>query len=145
MFLEGIRQLCKIRLMNINLYLEEIEVIDCTEQDIQEFLNILYKCWSINSSSKWTLDNPANGQCGVTSLIVNDFFGGDILKTKAPEGWHYYNRIGNKSFDFTQSQFLQKPIYLDILSNREEAFSDTNIEQYNYLKNRINQYIKEHC
>lgn len=120
-------------------------MIDCTEQGIQEFLNILYKCWSINSSSKWTLDNPSNGQCGVTSLVVNDFFGGDILKTKTPKGWHYYNRIGNKCFDFTQSQFLWKPIYLDILSNREEAFTDTNIEQYNYLNNRINQYVKEHC
>ena len=131
--------------MNINLYLEGINVIDCTEQGIQEFLNILYKCWSVNSSTKWTLDNPSKGQCGVTSLVVNDFFGGDILKTKIPEGWHYYNRISNKYFDFTQSQFLQKPIYLDILSNREEAFSDTNIEQYNYLKNRVNQYAKEHC
>lgn len=111
------------------------------EQDIQEFLNILYKCWSINSSSKWTLDNPAKGQCGVTSLVVNDFFGGDILKTKTSEGWHYYNRIDSKCFDFTQSQFLEKPIYLDVLSNREEAFSDTNMEQYNYLKNKIKQYI----
>ena len=131
--------------MTTNLYLEEIKVIKCTEQRMQEFLNILYRCWSINSSSKWTLDNPANGQCGVTSLVVNDFFGGDILKTKMPEGWHFYNKIGNKSFDFTQSQFFQKPIYLDILSNREEAFSDTNIEQYNYLKNRIIQYVKEYC
>ncbi len=122
-----------------------MKVIDCTEQGKEEFLNIFFKFWSIHSSSKWTLDNPANGQCGVTSLVVNDFFGGEILKTKTPEGWHYYNRIGNKTFDFTQSQFFQSPIYLDILSNREEAFSDTNIEQYDYLKNRISQYIKEHC
>lgn len=92
-------------------------MIDYTEQDIQEFLNIVYKSWSINSSSKWSLDNTANGQCGVTSLVVNDFFGGDIKKTKVPKGWHYYNRIGNKTFNFTQSQFLETPIYLDILSN----------------------------
>ena len=119
-------------------------MIECTEQYIQEFLSVLYKCWSIHSSSKWTLANPARGQCGVTSLVVYDFFGGDILKTRTPEGWHYYNRIGNKSVDFTQSQFALNPIYLDILSNREEAFSDTNMEQYSYLKNRIIQYTKEH-
>jgi len=118
-------------------------VIESTEQYIQEFFNILYKCWSIHSSSKWTLENPAKGQCGVTSLVVNDFFGGDILKTKTPEGWHYYNRICNNSVDFTQSQFSLKPIYLDMLSNREDAFSDTNMEQYSYLKNRINEYAKE--
>lgn len=120
-------------------------MIDFTEKDIQEFLNILYKCWSINSSSKWSLNNPAKGHCGVTSLVVNDFLGGDILKTKVPEGWHYYNRIDDISFDFTQSQFLHVPIYLDIISNREEAFSDTNAEQYNYLRHRINQYINEYC
>jgi hypothetical protein len=120
-------------------------MIECREKNMKEFLKVLYKCWSINSSSKWSLDNQANGQCGVTSLVVNDFFGGEILKTKVPKGWHYYNRIGNKSFDFTQSQFMEIPIYLDILSNREEAFSDTNTEQYNHLKNRINEYAKEHC
>lgn len=100
------------------------------------------KCWSINSSSKWTLENPENGQCGVTSLVVNDFFGGHILKTETPDGWHYYNSIDHKRYDFTKSQFQHEPIYLDILSNREEAFSDTNLEQYNHLKCEIEQYLK---
>lgn len=117
--------------------------INFSEENIQAFQSILYKCWSIESSSKWSLDNPANGQCGVTALIVNDFFGGDILKTKLPEGWHFYNILDNISFDFTQSQFVNKPIYLDILSNREEAFSDTNIKQYNYLKNEISKHINK--
>ncbi|ERK30452.1 YunG family protein [Clostridium intestinale] len=115
-------------------------MISSSEENIKEFQNILYKCWSINSSSKWTSNNPANGQCGVTSLVVNDFFGGDILKTKTLEGWHYYNRIEDNRFDFTDSQFLEKPMYLDILSNREEAFSDTNTEQYEYLRSRIKEY-----
>lgn len=116
-------------------------MINFSEKNIKNFLDILYNCWSINSSSKWTVDNPACGQCGVTSLVVNDFFGGEILKTKVPEGWHFYNKIENKCIDFTQSQFFQKPIYLDILSDREDAFSDTNEKQYNYLKNMVNQGI----
>jgi hypothetical protein len=41
----------------------------------------LLKSWSINSSSKWTKDNPAKGQCGVTALVVNDLLGGLIRKT----------------------------------------------------------------
>ncbi|QLY81551.1 YunG family protein [Clostridium intestinale] len=114
--------------------------MNSNKENILDFQKVLYKCWSINSSSKWTSNNPANGQCGVTSLVVNDFFGGDILKTKTSEGWHYYNRIGNKRYDFTDSQFLEKPMYLDILSNREEAFSDTNAEQYEYLRSRIKEY-----
>ena len=30
----------------------------------------------------WSPDNPAYGQCYVTALIVNDFFGGKILKAE---------------------------------------------------------------
>jgi len=117
--------------------------INFSEENAQAFQSILYKCWSIDSSSKWTLDNPANGQCSVTALIVNDLFGGEILKTKLQEGWHFYNRIDKINFDFTQSQFAKEPIYLDILSNREEAFSDTNQNQYKYLKNKISKYINK--
>ncbi len=117
-------------------------MIEFNEDKMKEFLNILYKCWSVDSSSKWSLDNPSKGQCGVTALVVNDFFGGEILKTKTTIGWHYYNRINNKRFDLTKSQFLKEPSYLDILSSREEAFSDTNIEQYKHLKDRVVNYLK---
>jgi len=97
-------------------------------------LGILKKCWSIKSSSVWTKENPAKGQCGVTSLVINDHFGGKILKTKLPNGrWHFYNSINGRRFDFTCSQFEMPVEYLDIVSNRGEAFSDTNDEQYSYL------------
>ncbi len=43
------------------------------------FLSVLFKAWSIESSSQWTIKNPTKGQCGVTALIVNDYFGGEIL------------------------------------------------------------------
>jgi hypothetical protein len=79
----------------------------------------------------------------VTALIVNDYFGGDILKTKTPDGLHFYNRISEIAIDFTGSQFEEKPVYLDILSTREEAFSDTNTEQYSYLKEQIQKYMVE--
>lgn len=45
-----------------------------------QLLNALSKTWSLKSSSKWSLDNPAKGQCGVTSLVVNEIFCGEILK-----------------------------------------------------------------
>ncbi|HEX3075579.1 MAG TPA: hypothetical protein VHQ24_01785 [Lachnospiraceae bacterium] len=120
-------------------------MLQLTENNILEFLKILHNCWSIYSSSKWSLNNPAKGHCGVTALIVNDYFGGDILKTKTPDGWHFYNRIDETAFDFTGSQFEEKPVYLDILSTREEAFSDTNTEQYSYLKERIQKYMMKKC
>ena len=27
----------------------------------------------------WCSDNPARGQCGTTALVLNDFFGGDLM------------------------------------------------------------------
>lgn len=42
----------------------------------------LIKSWSIETSSKWTSENPAKGQCGVTALVVQDIYGGKIKKKK---------------------------------------------------------------
>jgi hypothetical protein len=102
-----------------------------------QLLNALNKAWSLKSSSKWSFDNPAKGQCGVTSLVVHDTLGGEIQKTRLAEGWHYYNVIDHKRYDFTESQFSESINYEDIPSNREEAFIYTNLNQYNYLKNSV--------
>lgn len=97
----------------------------------------LLKSWSIKSSFKWTKDNPAKGQCGVTALVVNDLLGGLIRKTPLFEGWHFYNEINGIRYDFTVSQFNEDIRYMDIPSNREEAFLDTNQKQYDFLKQSV--------
>ena len=83
------------------------------------------------------IDNPAKGQCGVTSLVAHDILGGEIRKTPLAARWHYYNFIDNTRYDFTESQFSECIMYADISSNRDEAFQDTNIDQYNHLKNSV--------
>ncbi|MGG2066069.1 hypothetical protein AB1279_15055 [Bacillus sp. S14(2024)] len=110
---------------------------------IEKMRDILFQSWSIETSSKWTSDNPAKGQCGVTALVIHDLFEGEIMKTKVSEGWHFYNIINGKRYDFTASQFLEEIIYMDVPSNREEAFADTNKTQYNALKQNVYIHIKE--
>ena len=110
--------------------------------DEEIIISVLRKCWSIKSSSLWTEKNPAQGQCGVTALVINDFYGGEILKTNLSNGqWHYYNLIDGKRYDFTKSQFDSEIQYQDILSNRKEAFLDTNEVQYNYLVEKFRSNI----
>ncbi|MCM2979905.1 Uncharacterised protein [Niallia circulans] len=104
---------------------------------IKQIEEALHKSWSLESSSKWSEDNPAKGHCGVTTLVVNDILGGEIKKTKLPDGWHFYNVLNGKRYDFTASQFREAIVYLDSPSNREEAYMDTNEKQYNYLKQRV--------
>ncbi|WP_421617740.1 YunG family protein [Brevibacillus sp. TJ4] len=98
---------------------------------------MFFQSWSIQSSSLWTPENPAKGQCGVTSLVVHDLLGGEIRKTMLKEGWHFYNLIDGQRFDFTESQFAAPITYMDLPATREEAFADTNAQQYTFLKKRI--------
>ncbi|MGE1130710.1 YunG family protein [Bacillus wiedmannii] len=102
----------------------------------------LMKSWSIETSSKWTIENPAKGQCGVTALVVQDIYGGKIKKKKIGEVWHFYNCIDGKRFDFTEAQFNRELNYMDEKSNREEAFADTNEKQYSILKEKIMKELK---
>ncbi len=81
----------------------------------------LRKSWSLATSSKWTMQNPAAGQCNVTSLLVHELFGGELLRTPLVQGDHFYNRIGGVRYDFTEGQFDQPIPYSDIPADRAEA------------------------
>lgn len=102
--------------------------------EIKTIENALRKAWSIKSSSKWVEENPARGQCGVTALVIHDHLGGEIAKTPIEGSWHFYNMIDGVRQDFTVSQFDRIPDYEDRRSSRDEAYADTNEEQYIYLK-----------
>jgi hypothetical protein len=104
---------------------------------VGEVKKVLFESWSLESSSKWSKDNPAKGQCGVTALVVHDILGGEIRKTKLSDGWHFYNFINKERHDLTASQFKEVIAYKDLLSTREEAFADTNVEQYIFLKQKV--------
>lgn len=61
----------------------------------------------------WRPDNPARGQCGVTALVLNDLFGGDLVLGEVRvagnrTGVHYWNRFGTGlEVDLTREQFRQ--------------------------------------
>lgn len=109
---------------------------DMPETPVDLYL-LLRRCWSAETSSKWRLDNPARGQCNVTSLVVQDIFGGEILRTATGEAWHFYNRIGDRRWDLTISQFDLPIPFDDIPASRGEALAGTSIEQYQLLSDRV--------
>lgn len=59
----------------------------------------------------WHPDNPARGQCGTTALVLNDLFGGDLVRGDVHRGsvWidhHWWNRLGDGlELDLTREQF----------------------------------------
>ena len=97
----------------------------------------LQRSWSRASSSLFTPESPAAGQCGVTALVLNDHFGGEILKTPVGGRPHFYNRIDGRRRDLTREQFGAPPEYLDLPSSRAEALADANEAQYVQLALRF--------
>ncbi len=81
--------------------------------NLTELENALLKSWSKETSycpNEWNELNPSFGQCAITALIVNDYFGGDIVWSEAllPSGQkisHFFNVIDGKEVDLTRSQF----------------------------------------
>lgn len=104
---------------------------------IDEIKMSLLHSWSIQTSSKWTRANPAKGQCSVTALVIHDLLGGQIVKTTAPEGWHFYNIVHGERLDFTAIQFEETLLYEDLPSSRKDAFTDTNASQYGELRKQV--------
>ena len=79
--------------------------------ELGELKQLLMESWLLETCSpglrdKWHEENPSLGQCAITSLIVNDFFGGKIMRCMASTGSHYYNIIDDEIIDLTKEQFL---------------------------------------
>lgn len=85
--------------------------------DINYLNCLLMECWSYETCvpslrNNWNKDIPSLGQCAITALIVNDFFGGKIIRCMSPSGSHYYNLVNDEIVDLTASQFLGTlPLY----------------------------------
>ena len=101
----------------------------------------LLEAWSLETAVQWTPENPASGQCNVTAAVVFDLFGGEILRTRLPEVWHYYNRIEGRRVDFTDSQFTAPGArfavperYDDEAATREDAMTGIPQREYDTLK-----------
>ena len=78
---------------------------------IEQLKQLLIQTWSIETcapglKNEWNKQNPSLGQCAITALIVNDFFGGKIMRCMTSSGSHYYNLINGELFDLTVEQFL---------------------------------------
>jgi hypothetical protein len=108
----------------------------------------LRKSWSKETcypklQEKWSHENPSLGQCAVTALIIQDYFGGDLLYCKHRN--HYWNRLPNgKEVDLTRDQFPENVIVcLDEIKSREyvlesESARDARTkERYRILKQRV--------
>jgi hypothetical protein len=70
---------------------------------------VISGCWDRKTSYDpvgWSNRNRAWGQCAVTALIVQDLFGGEVLRGFVNGIEHYWNRLPKKGeVDLTRTQF----------------------------------------
>ncbi len=104
----------------------------------------MQKSWSINSARQWRADKPVAGQCNVTTAVIYDLYGGDILKTPWNEQTHhYYNSFNGERIDFTDKQFDAPIEYKDQPSSKDEASVGFTESEYESLKTAFIANMKE--
>jgi len=69
--------------------------------------NALKKTWTMEQNPGYKSVKSANGMSSVTSRLIYDIFGGEILKTHKKNDWHFYNRIDGELVDFTRSEMVK--------------------------------------
>lgn len=124
---------------------------------LTDFIKALQRSWSAKTSyeadENWSPENPARGQCVVSSLVVQDYFGGDIVRHAVTgEGideTHYFNILKDGTLiDTTRSQYEDKKISMtekpiDLAKNgfssvRERCLADKETNyRYTILKRTI--------
>ena len=68
--------------------------------------NALNSTWEIDDTPIWSSENHLNGQSSLTSHLIYDIFGGEILKKRKDDGWHYFNMVDGQCIDFTTPEMV---------------------------------------
>ena len=118
--------------------------------NIKTIKKALLECYSkdlcyYKVKDKWNENNKCLGMCAITSLIINDYFGGDICKIHVDGISHYFNIIDNKVVDLTSSQFNYEINYNDYqIIDRNKMLTKGTKQRYNKLKSKlINKLLSE--
>lgn len=125
---------------------------------LENLITALEASWGADTAftkSNWSPENPARGQCVVSSLVVQDYFGGDLLKYsvtgKSIEESHYFNQLADGNIvDVTKSQYnfpvSMKPStvsHIGFASIREKRLSDDDTRRrYRLLKDRVELHLQ---
>jgi len=84
-------------------------VINLTTEQLRELREKLKKCWcreTIWHKKDWNPDKPSKGQCYVTSILIQDIFGGRIFHGSIDGENHSSNDFPDGTeVDLTSDQF----------------------------------------
>lgn len=111
--------------------------------NIEDIQKILLECYSKDLcypkvQDNWSEFNKCFGMCAITSLIINDYFGGNICKIHVDGISHYFNLVEDKIIDLTSNQFNHELDYKNYqIAERKTILTDDTKNRYNTLKTRL--------
>lgn len=127
------------------------------QPSLHDIIAALEMAWGADTTydaDGWSKDNKARGQCVVSSLVVQDYLGGDLLRYSIDEEdlreTHYANLLEHGVVvDTTASQYSHpvtmriKPIRLDgFKSIRDKRLADISTrKRYEILKARVDSLL----
>jgi len=114
--------------------------------------NALEYAWvGATAQGAWSSKCPSLNQCAVTALVIQEYFGGDLLRCECDDGdSHYWNMLpGDKEVDWTEQQFefsgvvpLRETV---IIRDRDYVLSFKSTKRrYKVLLKRVKSYLEEH-
>ncbi|MBU2706025.1 hypothetical protein KCM76_08520 [Zooshikella marina] len=119
---------------------------------LDEVLNALRDSWSLESTEEpenWEPSNPSRGQCGISSLIINDYFGGQLVLWKVfvgeeQVGFHYSNELPDGTWiDSTRDQFWENEMLRDPeVFTRPNTPPKNGADRYAELSKLVNKKIE---
>ena len=109
------------------------------------FREVVREAWvGATALGPWTSKCPELNQCAVTSMLVQDYFGGNLLRCECNDGdSHYWNMLpGNEEWDLTAGQFEYSGVIplRDTVVIRPRSYVDGNrktVKRYKVLKKRF--------
>jgi hypothetical protein len=105
--------------------------------------DIISACWNRRTSyepERWSRSNRAWGQCAVTALVVQDLFGGVVLRGFVNGIEHYWNRLPNQiEVDLTRVQFpsIHEIAQVSPVSRESILASAETARRYEALRRRV--------
>jgi hypothetical protein len=78
-------------------------------------------------------EDTAEDRDSLVSMLIHDYFGGEILKTKKKRGWHFYNRVDGLRVDLTRTELDEsekEKHFEDIPSSPDETYCFYEQEEY---------------
>jgi hypothetical protein len=116
---------------------------------LADLTGALRRAWGEETSSDpsiWSASNPAWGQCAVTALIVQDHFGGGLLRGTVDGSTHYWNLLpSGETVDLTLYQFGPEPPSIVQIEPRSReyvlAFPET-VRRYRRLRRKVHAYVR---